>query len=96
MVKKLQKMNKTLINEIRKFHVVKVVNGIFNKMFFLNLIIVLCDYIDFAVFIDDIDNLIDAIEMVGEAYLDFANLANAFFAFRQMVHPPSFPLFTLT
>ena len=45
----------------------------------------MCDYIDFAVFIDDIDILIEAVQMVGEAYLDFDNLANAFFAFKQMV-----------
>ena len=45
----------------------------------------MCDYIDFAVFIDDIDILIEAIQMVGEAYLDFDNIANAFFAFREMV-----------
>ena len=36
-------------------------------------------------FIDDIDILILAIQQVAEAYLDFDNLPNAFFAYREMV-----------
>ena len=51
-----------------------------------DIFLVLCDYIDFAVFIDDIDLLIQTIKMVAAAYLDFDNLANAFFAFKQMVN----------
>ncbi len=64
---------------------VKVVNSFSKNIFQFLIFKVLCDYIDFSIFVDDIDNLIDSIQMVGEAYLDFDNLPNAFFAYTQMV-----------